>query len=316
MPRPHMCPPELLATDLTGQTIIVTGANSGIGLVAAQQLAKQGARVIMGCRRVDAGNEAAATIRAEVPDAILEVRELDLGSLASVRAFAEGFVADHDRLDILINNAGVMNTPKGTTKDGFETQIGVNHFGHFLLTNLLLDVLKASTPSRIVNVSSCFHDKAQGREGRIDFDDLHYATRSYDGWEAYAQSKLANVLHAKELAKRLAGTGVTAVSIHPGWVRTNLMRHSMPGWAQKLALPFLRMMGMIEPWEGTQTTLFAALSPTVVDHPGAFYSQLGIYRDKAANKGGWPLTSPNPVAHDDAVAARLWDVSEQAVAEA
>jgi retinol dehydrogenase-13 len=244
------------------------------------------------------------------------VRALDLGVLASVRAFAAEFLAEHDRLDVLINNAGVMNTPKGTTADGFETQIGVNHFGHFLLTNLLLDVLKASAPSRIVNVSSCFHDKAQGREGRIHFDDLHYASRPYDGWEAYAQSKLANVLHAKELARRLAGSGVTAVSIHPGWVDTNLMRHSMPSWAQTIARPVLRMMGMIRPWEGTQTTLFAALSPTVVDHPGAFYSQLGMYRDRSANKGGWPLRSPNPLVHDDALAARFWDLSEQAVGSA
>jgi len=311
-----MCPPELLATDLSGQTIIVTGANSGIGLIAAQQLAKQGARVIMGCRRIPAGSEAAAEIRAAVPGAELEVRELDLGSLASVRAFVEGFLADHARLDVLLNNAGVMNTPQGTTEDGFETQIGVNHFGHFLLTSLLLDVLKASAPSRIVNVSSCFHDKAQGREGRIHFDDMHYASRPYDGWEAYAQSKLANLLHAKELAKRLEGTGVTAVSVHPGWVRTNLMRHSMPDWLQTVTRPILRLMGMIEPWEGTQTTLFAVLSPSVADQSGAYYSQLGIYRDKSANKGGWPLRSPNPVAHDEAVAARLWDVTEQAVAEA
>lgn len=309
MAKPLMCPPELLAKDLSGRCYVVTGANGGIGLVAATQLAKQGAEVILGCRRVDAGEQAAAQIRSEHPNAKLEVLALDLGDLDSVREFASAVLAKHDALTGLLNNAGVMNTPKGKTKQGFETQIGVNHLGHFLLTELLLDALKKGAPARIVNLSSCFHDQAMGRDGKIELDDLNWETREYDGWAAYAQSKLANLLHAKGLAKRLAGTGVTAVSVHPGWVRTDLMRHSMPGFVELVARPFMRLAGMIEPWEGAQTSLYALLADDVVDHPGAYYSQLGAYRDKSCNKGGWPLRSPNPQAHDDALADRLWDRS-------
>ena len=206
-----------------------------------------------------------------------------------------------------------MNTPEGKTVDGFETQIGVNHLGHFLLTELLLDTLKKSAPARVVVVSSCYHDKAMGREGVIDLDDLHFDNRQYEGWVSYAQSKLANLLHAKNLAKRLDGTGVTAVSVHPGWVRTELMRHTMPAWMQSVTRPILGMMGMVEPWEGAQTSLYAALASDVEAHPGAYYSQTGTYRDKAKNAGGWPLESPNPHANDDEMAQRLYEHSRQLV---
>ena len=317
MPKPLMCPPELLRKDLTGRLYVVTGANAGIGLVVAKQLARQGAQVVLACRRTDAGEAAAAEIRAEVPGAKLEVEALDLGDLDSVRAFAERFTSKHEALHGLLNNAGVMNTPKGKTKQGFETQFGVNHLGHFLLTELLTDALIEGAPARIVNLSSCFHDKAMGREGKIELGDLNWDTREYDGWAAYAQSKLANLLHAKALAKRLADTGVTAVSVHPGWVRTDLARHSMPLWVQDVLLrPFLRLAGMIEPWEGAQTTLHCVLSDDVPNHPGAFYSQTGTYRDRSANRGGWPLRSPNPKAHDDALIDALWKKSEALVASA
>ena len=156
-----------------------------------------------------------------------------------------------------------------------------------------------------------------GRAGDIHLDDLHYESRKYDGWEAYAQSKLANLLHAKGLAKRLEGTGVIAVSVHPGWVRTNLARNSMPLWVQNYLLrPVLRLAGMIEPWEGAQTTLYAALDPSVEEHAGAYYSQLGIYRDKSCNAGGWPLESPNPKAQDDELVGALWMATEEMVAQA
>lgn len=313
MPKTLLCSPELLKRDLRGQVAIVTGANSGIGLITAQQLARQGALVVLGVRRLTEGQGAADAIRQAVPTAQLEVRELDLGDLESVRRFASGFLATHDRLHLLINNAGVMNTPRGRTKDGFETQLGVNHLGHFLLTSLLTARLIESAPARIVNLSSCYHDRAMGREGDIHFDDLFFERSKYDGWTAYAQSKLANLLHARELARRLAGTGVTAVSVHPGWVRTSLMRHSMPGWLQVATRPVLRALGMIEPWEGAQTSLYAALAPEVEAHPGAFFSQVGMYRQRAANAGGWPLRSPNPNAHDDTKARRLWETSEELV---
>lgn len=312
MSKALMCPPELLARDLRGQTFIVTGANSGIGLVTVEQLAKQGATVVLACRRVAEGEAARAAIGARQVPGSVEVMALDLADLSSVRAFAATFLAKHRQLHGLINNAGVMNTPRGATKDGFETQLGVNHLGHVLLTELLLDVLKATAPSRIVVLSSCYHDLAMGKEGRIDFDDLQFERRPYDGWTAYAQSKLANVLHARHLATRLAGTGVVAVSVHPGWVRTNLVKNSMPTWIQDYVLrPFLGVMGMIEPWAGAQTTLFAVLSPTI--EPGAFYSQTGTYRDKRKNSGGWPLQSPNPHAHSDDDAARLDRVSRALV---
>ncbi len=314
MPKPLVCAPDLLARDLSGSLYVVTGGNSGIGLVTVEQLARQGAHVVLAARRPAEGERARGEVMGRSPRGSVEVLELDLASLSSVRQFAERLLSRHDAVHGLVNNAGVMNTPKGTTAEGFETQFGTNHLGHYLLTELLLPALQRGAPSRVVNVSSCYHDMAQGREGRIDFDDLHFERRPYDGWEAYAQSKLANLLHAKALARRLAGSGVTTASVHPGWVRTNLIRHSMPVWVQDLFLrPVLRLGGMIEPWEGAQTTLHALLAPGVEAQSGAFYSQTGFYREKSAASGGWPLRSPNPHAHDDAAAERLDDVSRRLV---
>jgi retinol dehydrogenase-13 len=314
MPKPLLCSPELLSQDLKGHTYVVTGGNSGIGFTTVAQLAKQGARVVLACRRPRDGERAREEMTREGARGDIEVAELDLASLASVRAFAERMLGAHERITGLVNNAGVMNTPAGKTADGFETQLGTNHLGHFLLTELLLPALERGAPSRVVNVSSCYHDVAQGRQGRIDFDDMHFARRPYDGWEAYAQSKLANVLHARALATRVREKGITAVSVHPGWVRTNLARSTMPLWVQNTVMrPVFRLAGMIEPWEGAQTTLHALLAPEVLSHAGAYFSQLGMYRDKSANKGGWPLRSPNPVAHDDAVALRLDQVSRELV---
>ncbi|MFZ9519997.1 MAG: SDR family oxidoreductase [Silvanigrellaceae bacterium] len=314
MAKPLICSPELFYQDLSDKTYIVTGGNSGIGRITVEQLAKQNAHVVLACRRVGEGEKCKAEINQENPGRKIDVAELDLGSLSSVRAFAGWFSSSHKQLHGLVNNAGVMNTPFGRTKDGFETQFGTNHLGHFLLTELLLPILKSSAPARIVNLSSCYHDKAQGREGRIDFSDLNYDNRKYDGWEAYAQSKLANLLHARHLAKLHADNSILSVSVHPGWVRTNLIRHSAPTWVQDFVLlPFFRLGGMIEPWEGAQTTLHALLSPDITKHNGAFFSQTGIYREKKAQKGGWPLHSPNPNAHDDATAERLYTVSRTMV---
>lgn len=314
MPTPLMVRSELLSKDLSGKTYVITGANSGIGLVTAQQLAKQGATVVMGVRRVKEGLRVAAEILRDVPTAKLVVYQLDLGDLASVHAFAAEVNRHHPRLQGLVNNAGVMNTLFGHTKDGFETQFGVNHLGHFLLTNLLTEALKAGAPSRVVNLSSFFHEFSMGRKGEIHFDDLNYHRRPFDSWEAYAQSKLANLLHARELARRLSGTGVTTASVNPGFVRTNLMTIPLPMWLQRLlVIPVLRLAGMIEPWEGAQTSLHALLAPEVEQHTGAYYSQVARYKDKASRQGGWPLSSPNPAAHDDDIAARLWTVSEALV---
>ena len=314
MSTPLMVRSELLGQNLTGKTYVVTGANSGIGRVTAQQLAKQGATVIMGVRRVDEGERVAAEIRRETAAAELVVYQLKLDDLKSVRTFAAEVNRNHPELQGLVNNAGVMNTPFGRTQDGFETQFGVNHLGHFLLTNLLMDALKAGAPSRVINLSSFFHEFAMGRKGEIHFDDLNYERRPFDTWEAYAQSKLANLLHARELGRRLAGAGVTTASVNPGFVRTNLMKMPLPKWLQRLLLlPVQRLIGMIEPWEGAQTTLHALLAPEVEHQSGAYFSQIARYQDKASRAGGWPLRSPNPVALDDDVAERLWNASEALV---
>ena len=314
MPKTLHCPEHILKTNLTGKTYIITGGNSGIGFATAEHLAKQGAQVVIGCRRTNEGEKAKSLILTRAASAKIDIIELDLGDLKSVHQFCRDFLSRYDKLHGLVNNAGVMYTPYGKTKNGFETQFGTNHLGHYLLTELLLPKLNQSAPSRVVILSSCFHDKAQGREGKIDFDDLHFEKRKYDGWEAYAQSKLANLLYAKHLGKKLAGTGVTAVSVHPGWVRTNLIRNWMPVWVQNILLrPLLNFAGMIEPWDGAQTSLYALLSPEVENHNGAYFSQKGIYRTKEAAKGGWPLRSPNPNAHDDAVAEKLDEVSKALV---
>jgi NAD(P)-dependent dehydrogenase (short-subunit alcohol dehydrogenase family) len=234
--------------------------------------------------------------------------ELDLASLTSVRRFAEAFIAKHDRLDGLVNNAGVMGPPEGRTEDGFETQFGINHLGHFLLTELLLDTLKASAPSRIVCVSSVAHVGMRGHVGEIDFDDLNFEKRPYDRTLAYTQSKLANVLHALDLARRLEGTGISAFSVHPGWIRSNLAQHMMPVWVQNVIMrPFSGLLGMMSWFEGAQTTLHCLLDDDAPGHSGAYYSQNSIlYPNKANRPGGWPMSSPNPNAHDAELAKRLY----------
>ena len=314
MAKIHRCPEELLQSDLSGQVYVVTGSNSGIGLVTVGQLARQGAKVVLACRNLENGRQRQRELMATKPRGQVQVMELDLADLKSVRDFASRFLADHSALQGLVNNAGIMNTPAGKTKNGFELQFGTNHLGHFLLTELMLPALKAGAPSRVVNLSSCFHDKAMGREGRIQFEDVHFEKRKYDGWEAYAQSKLANLLHAKHLARHLHGTGIATASVHPGWVRSNLIKFSMPLWAQNIVLrPLLTMAGMIEPWDGAQSTLFGLLSPDVPSQSGSYYSQVGIYRTKEACRGGWPMQSPNPHAHDDQAAARLYELSKTQV---
>jgi NAD(P)-dependent dehydrogenase (short-subunit alcohol dehydrogenase family) len=265
----------------------------------------------MACRRIQEANQCIKRIKNEQPKAMIEAMYLDLGSLISIRCFADEFKRKENALHGLINNAGIMNAPYKNTTDGFEMHLGVNHLGHVLLTELLLDILMSSAPSRVICVSSCAHDKVEGRTGAIHFEDLNYTWRKYDGWEAYAQSKLANVLYAKILAKRLATSRVTAVSIHPGWVPTELTRNTRRLWLRERLLQFLlRRAGMITPWEGIQTTLYALLGSNVQRHSGAYYSQTGFYRIESCNTGGWPLESPNPIAHSDETADRLWLVSQ------
>ena len=313
MPKTLMCDPKLFENDLSGRVYIVTGANSGAGFATTEQLVRQGAHVVGGCRRVDVGNEAFAKFAGLRGSA--EVMALDLASLDSVRRFTEKFTAKFDRLDGLVNNAGIMMSPEGKTEDGLETQFGVNHLGHFLLTELLLDILKTSAPSRIVCVSSVVHVGSRQQVGEIHFDDLNFENRPYDRRLAYTQSKLANVLHALELSRRLEGTGVSAFSVHPGWVRSNLAQHVMPVWVQNVLMrPFSGLLGMMSWHEGAQATLHCLLDDDAPNHSGEYYSQNGVfYPRKEDRPGGFPMVSPNPNARDVKQAERLYEVSMEMV---
>ena len=313
MPRTLKCDPSLLQKNLAGQIYIVTGANSGSGIATTDQLVRQGATVVAACRRVSAGEEATRHLAGE--RGTVEVMELDLDSLGSVRRFVEAFRAKHRSLHGLVNNAGVMNTPEGRTQDGFETQFGVNHLGHFLLTELLLDELKASAPSRVVCVSSVAHAGMRGVPATLDLDDPNFESRPYDGTQAYNQSKLAIVIYARHLAKRLEGTGVSVFSTHPGWIRSNLAKHTMPLWVQNVLMrPFSGLLGLLSYEEGAQTQLHCLLDDEAPAHSGEYYSQNSVlYADKADKPGGWPMRSPNPHVYDDELASRLHESSVKMV---
>jgi NAD(P)-dependent dehydrogenase (short-subunit alcohol dehydrogenase family) len=278
--------------DQTGRTAVITGANTGLGYETARALVAKGARVVLAVRNLDKGKAAADLIGRRYPGADVAVQELDLTSLESVRAAADQLRAGHDRIDLLINNAGVMMTPKQTTKDGFELQFGTNHLGHFALTGLLLDRLLPEQGSRVVTVSSNGH-----RFGGIRFDDLE-SERSYSRVGAYGQSKLANLLFTYELQRRLAGTGAIAVAAHPGGSSSELAR-SLPG-------PVRSAFGLIEQSTemGALPTLRAAADPTV--RGGQYYGPAGFLQMR-----GYPkLVSSNAKSHDLAVQKRLWAVSE------
>jgi NAD(P)-dependent dehydrogenase (short-subunit alcohol dehydrogenase family) len=269
--------------DQAGRVFLVTGSNTGIGRVTAEELARRGARVYLACRSLDKTQPVLDAIQAEGGDA--RFLELDLGSLASVRACAKAFLAENVPLHGLINNAGVAKT-SGLTKDGFEPTFQVNHLGHFLLTNLLLAKLEASAPARIVNVSSTGHYRAPG----IDWDAVKKPTATVTGLREYQISKLANVLFTKELARRLAGTGVTSYSLHPGVVASDVWR-GVPWGLRSLIKLF-----MITNEEGAQTSLYCATSPEVEGKSGAYF-------DKSRER------TPSKLAHDEALARRLWDES-------
>ncbi|MGF1469044.1 MAG: oxidoreductase [Sandaracinaceae bacterium] len=284
--------------DQSGRVAIVTGANSGIGYETAKALAAKGATVIAACRSEERGREAVARLAGEVPDAKVELMLLDLASLASIERFAEGFTSTHDRLDLLINNAGVMMPPtRQETADGFELQMGVNHLGHFALTLRLLELVVRTPGSRVVNVSS----SAQ-RWGGLDLDDLHWTSRAYRQTSSYGASKVANMLFTLELQRRLAEAGAPTITTacHPGWTATNLQRTSP---LIRFLNPFLGM----QPWQGALPTLYAAVADEV--EPGAYYGPDGIGTIR-----GYPTRNPPAEASTDAaVAKRLWALSEAAV---
>ncbi|KAG7482476.1 hypothetical protein JOB18_021924 [Solea senegalensis] len=251
---------------LEGKTVLITGANTGIGKETALDMAHRGARVILACRDMTRARIAADEIRQKSGNGNVVVKKLDLASLQSVRDLAKDIQESEERLDILINNAGIMMCPKWQTKDGFEMQFGVNHLGHFLFTNCLLDLLKKSAPSRIVIVSSLAHEK-----GQIHFDDINL-DKDYSPVKSYRQSKLANVLFGRELATRLQGTGVTVYSLHPGVIRTELGRHFFPNlalWKRIIAIPLAMLIKT--PWEGAQTTIYCAVDESLANDSGLYY---------------------------------------------
>ncbi|OJZ73950.1 short-chain dehydrogenase [Mycobacterium paraffinicum] len=283
--------------DQAGRVAVITGANTGLGYETAAALADHGARVVLAVRNLDKGKDAAARIAAKIPGADVALQELDLTSLDSVRAAAGQLKADYDRIDLLINNAGVMFTPKATTKDGFELQFGTNHLGHFALTGLLLDRLLPVAGSRVVTVSSQGH-----RFGRIRFDDLQWERR-YSRVGAYGQAKLANLLFTYELQRRLAPRGTTiAVAAHPGGSRTELTRNlpALVGALTAVVEPLFQAADM-----GALPTLRAATDPGVLG--GQYYGPDGFGEQR-----GYPkLVTSNGRSHDVDVQRRLWAVSEE-----
>jgi len=303
--RIFVCPDELLTKDLSGKIIIVTGGNSGIGKGAAAQLVKQGATVVLACRSMEAAEAAAVDISAGAAGTVDPMR-LDLSSLKSVHAFADAFQAKYDHLDVLVNNAGIMAMPHHReTEDGFEMQIGVCHLGHFLLTELLIEMLYKSKDARVICTSSGYHKKCNGH---IDFEDMHFKVRKYNKWVAYGQAKLANILHAKELARRYASNHVRAYTLCPGPVTTSLRRHT-PIAGSKIADAVLKFMGELEPWYGIQTTLYPILEDHHKLEVGAYYKQEA---GMLMGRGGLPA-QPSREACDEAVAEKLWEVSERLV---
>lgn len=307
--------PNNLAKDLKGKIYIVTGANSGVGLETTQQLVKQGAHVVMACRRVKAG-EAEALSFADL-NGSQEVIACDLADLQSVRDFVNTFKSRHVRLDGLMCNAGavIMGNEAKRTIDGLEMTMAASVYGHFLLTELLLDVLKASAPSRIGIVSSVVHANSPKQRYDLNFNDLNWENRKYSAFDAYGEAKLASVLYALELSERLKGTGVTTASIHPGWARSNFS--SGGGFFTRLlmaiARPLTRSMSDSN-WASAQTSLHVLLSDDAPKHSGAYFSQSSVlYRDKECRNGGWPMKSPNPNAHDLSKAKRLVQVCSEMV---
>jgi NAD(P)-dependent dehydrogenase (short-subunit alcohol dehydrogenase family) len=287
---------------LAGKVAIVTGANSGIGTETARVLALAGADVIMCSRSVTAGEEVAKGLRAGLPSGAgaLEVSALDLADLASVRAFAEAFLATKRPLHLLVNNAGIMATPLGKTAQGSELQVGTNHIGHFMLTKLLRPVIEASAPARIVNLSSALHKRGKGDRLLETLDrDPGYKRRKYVPFEAYGDSKLANVLFTRQLVKLLP-PGVETFAIHPGVIMTNLTRSMgllgsafrLVGGAFTKSIP-----------QGAATTIYAATSADLTGKSGAYLADCAIER-------------PSRDASDDTFARKLWDVSDALVSNA
>lgn len=287
-----------------GKTILVTGANSGLGFHTSRALASAGARVIMACRSADKAEQARRQILELVPQAELEIVSLDLASLASVKSCV-GVLSDTlERLDVLINNAGIMAVPYAQTEDGFEMQIGTNHFGHFALTLQLLPLLHKAKSARVVSVSSMAHNWTPG----LNFDDLDWTRRKYRRWQAYGDSKISNLYFTFELGRRLAGTTVTVAAAHPGYSDTHLQYVAAERKNSSLerGLMWLGNTLFAQPADrGALPSLYAATASGVISGdyigPDGFQQTRGFPRKVGSNRR----------SRDTKIAARLWDVSEE-----
>ncbi|NXJ73368.1 DHR13 reductase, partial [Trogon melanurus] len=288
-------PPPPARPELRGRTAIVTGGSGGIGAATALELARGGARVILAARSVPRGEAAAHRIRTETGNPEVLFMHLDLASLRSVRTFASAFLRQEPHLHLLINNAGV--SAGGITEDGFSLPFQVNHLGHFLLTQLLLERLRSCAPSRVVVVASSAHCA-----GRLRLDALGLPPAGpVSTFQDYCDSKLANVLHARELATRLQGTGVTSYAVHPGFVNTQLFRHA-PLWLKPVLLP-LAWLFFLDAAEGAQTSLHCATQEGLERFSGRYFADCS-------------LQEPWPPGRDDRLARELWEASERLVGAA
>lgn len=287
--------------DLAGKVIIVTGGNSGLGYEAVKAFAEKGAEVIMASRNLQKAEAAASEISNGNPSGKVVVMELDLGSLESVKNFVAAFKKQYNKLDVLLNNAGIMMTPYQLTKDGFESQLGTNHFGHFALTGQLFDLIKKTSGSRIVNVSSIAHKK-----GTFDFNDLLYKDgKSYDPMKAYQRSKIANLLFTYELQRRLdSSTDTMTVAAHPGVSMTNLANHLKGSFMFKI-------FSLLSPFvahpvaDGALPEIRASVDPEV--KPGTYYGPAGFNE----MKGAPVVVQSNSASHNKQDAEKLWEVSEK-----
>jgi NAD(P)-dependent dehydrogenase (short-subunit alcohol dehydrogenase family) len=280
-------------TDLAGKVVVITGGNSGIGKETAVELARIGAQVVIAARNPSRAAAAVKEIqeRAGAGDRVATM-PLDLASFASVHAFADAFTETHDRLDVLINNAGGVLSKRSITGDGHESQFQVNYLSHFLLTNLLRDTLVRSAPARVVNIASVAHKSARKA---LDFDDLDYERRRYRGFRVYSETKLMNILFTRELAKRWDDTGVTANAVHPGFVASNFAKEDDVGWWANIGMPLTRPFS-ISLQKGAITSVYLASSPDVEGITGQYFVKCKV-------------AGPTAAALDDDTAARLWEIS-------
>jgi len=281
---------------MDGKVVLITGGNAGVGKETAVGLAREGAHVTFTARDAQRGADALADVQARSGSTTVEVMPLDLASFASIRSFSETFLASHDRLDVLVNNAGLMQQHRALTDDGFEMMFGVNHLGHFLLTSLLLERIRTSAPARVVVVSSHAHKHVGSG---LDFDDLQ-SERSYKPFQVYGKTKLANIYFTRELARRLDATEVTVNALHPGFVASRFARDGDSGRLGEVAMVLARPAA-ISPEKGARTSVWLASSPEVERATGGYY-----YKCKAS--------TPAALAQNDEIARRLWTVSDELVA--